>query len=62
MLELAQTDKVCSARCPHCGAVNIFPGGSAIEAFRSFVASAEKAYTCRERWSELDLASTGKSR
>jgi hypothetical protein len=33
MLELAQTDTVCSARCPHCGALNIFPGISAIEAF-----------------------------
>src|SRR6266852_4596172 len=34
MLELAQTDTVCSAQCPHCGALNIFPGMSAITAFR----------------------------
>src|SRR5437868_1624466 len=29
ILELAQTDTVCSAQCPHCGALNIFPGMSA---------------------------------
>jgi hypothetical protein len=33
MCELAQTDTVCSARCTHCGALNTFPGFSAIEAF-----------------------------
>jgi hypothetical protein len=33
MLELAQTDTVCSARCPHCDALNFFPGMSAITAF-----------------------------
>src|SRR6266852_1613298 len=33
MLELAHTDTVCSAQCPHCGALNIFPGMSAITAF-----------------------------
>lgn len=33
MLELSQTDIVCTARCPHCGALNIFPGMSGIEAF-----------------------------
>ena len=33
MLELAQTDTVCSVQCPHCGALNIFPGMSAIMAF-----------------------------
>jgi len=33
MLELTKTDTVCSAHCPHCGALNIFPGISAITAF-----------------------------
>ena len=33
MLELAQTDAVCSVQCPHCGALNIFPGMSVITAF-----------------------------
>ena len=33
MAELDQTDEICSARCPHCGAVNIFPGFSSMEAF-----------------------------
>ena len=33
MLELAQTETVCSAGCTHCGALNIFPGMSAIMAF-----------------------------
>ena len=33
MLALAETDTICSARCTHCGAVNTFPGFSAIEAF-----------------------------
>ena len=33
VLEMSQTDKVCSAQCPHCGAVNTFPGWSAIDAF-----------------------------
>ena len=33
MLAMAQTDAICSARCTHCGAVNTFPGLSAIEAF-----------------------------
>lgn len=32
MSELAQTDTICSARCPHCGEVNTFPGFSTIEA------------------------------
>src|ERR1051325_6658099 len=40
MLELAQTDTVCSARCTHCGALNIFPGMSATG--HSSAASAEK--------------------
>jgi hypothetical protein len=31
--ELAATDAVCSAVCTHCGAVNTFPGWSAVEAF-----------------------------
>ena len=26
-------EAICSARCPHCGAVNTFPGFSSIEAF-----------------------------
>jgi len=33
VLELAETDTVCSAICTHCGAVKTFPGMSAIEAF-----------------------------
>ena len=33
MLELAKTDRVCSVQCTHCGALNIFPGMSAIMAF-----------------------------
>ena len=33
MLALVQTDTICSARCPHYGALNTFPGWSAIEAF-----------------------------
>lgn len=31
--ELAETDVCCSARCPHCGAINVFPGMTTIEAF-----------------------------
>jgi uncharacterized protein (DUF983 family) len=27
------TKAICSARCPHCGALNTFPGFSAIDAF-----------------------------
>jgi hypothetical protein len=34
--ELAQTDTVCSAICTHCGAVNTFPGMTAIDAFVCF--------------------------
>jgi hypothetical protein len=33
MLEMAQTDVICSARCTHCGALNTFPGMSSIGAF-----------------------------
>ena len=33
MLEIAKTDIVCTARCPHCEALNIFPGMSSITAF-----------------------------
>jgi hypothetical protein len=33
VFELAQADAICSARCTHCGALNTFPGFSAIEAF-----------------------------
>ena len=33
VLELYETDAICSAVCSHCGAVNTFPGWSAIEAF-----------------------------
>jgi hypothetical protein len=33
MLEMARTDTICSARCPHCGALNTFPGMSSVEAF-----------------------------
>jgi hypothetical protein len=33
MTELAGTDVFCSAVCQHCGAVNTFPGMTAIEAF-----------------------------
>jgi hypothetical protein len=33
MLEMAQVDTICSACCTHCGALNTFPGVSAIEAF-----------------------------
>jgi hypothetical protein len=33
MTELAQTDAICSASCTYCGALNTFPGFSAIEAF-----------------------------
>lgn len=32
LLEMAST-VICSVRCPHCGALNTFPGFSAIEAF-----------------------------
>jgi hypothetical protein len=32
----AQRRQACSARCPHCGALNTFPGFSAIEAFILF--------------------------
>ena len=31
--ELARTDMICSAPCPHCGALNSFPGWSSIQAF-----------------------------
>ena len=32
MMEVA-AGTICSARCPHCGALNTFPGLSAIDAF-----------------------------
>ena len=32
MVQLASSE-ICSARCPHCRALNTFPGFSAIEAF-----------------------------
>ena len=32
MVEMAST-QICSVRCTHCGALNTFPGSSAIEAF-----------------------------
>jgi hypothetical protein len=32
LMELAGTE-ICSARCPHCGALSTFPGFGAIEAF-----------------------------
>lgn len=28
-----ESSEICSARCTHCGALNVFPGFSAIEAF-----------------------------
>jgi uncharacterized protein (DUF983 family) len=31
MLEMARTDTICSARCPHCGALNTFTGMSSVE-------------------------------
>jgi hypothetical protein len=37
LAHLASSDEICSARCPHCGALNAFPGFSAMNAF-----------TCRE--------------
>jgi hypothetical protein len=33
ILEMAQTDVICSALCAHCGTLNTFPGMSSIEAF-----------------------------
>ena len=33
ILEMAQTDVIFSAHCTHCGALNTFPGMSAVEAF-----------------------------
>ena len=33
MAELVQTDTICSAKCTHCVAVNMFPGFSAMLAF-----------------------------
>jgi hypothetical protein len=33
MLDLVQTDTICSARCTHCGALHTFPGFSVIEVF-----------------------------
>jgi len=32
MMEVA-AGTICSARCPHCGALNTFPGLSSIDAF-----------------------------
>jgi uncharacterized protein (DUF983 family) len=32
MMEIA-SDAICTARCPHCGALNTFPGFSSVEAF-----------------------------
>jgi hypothetical protein len=31
--EILMSQPICSERCPHCGALNTFPGFSAIEAF-----------------------------
>ena len=33
MLGMAKTDVICSATCIHCGALNMFPGLSTIDAF-----------------------------
>ena len=33
MLGMAKTDVICSATCIHCGALNMFPGISAIDVF-----------------------------
>jgi uncharacterized paraquat-inducible protein A len=33
MSEMAQTDVISTARCPHCGALTTFPGMSSVEAF-----------------------------
>jgi predicted RNA-binding Zn-ribbon protein involved in translation (DUF1610 family) len=33
LLELVRTQQACSAMCPHCGSVNIFPGMSEIRAY-----------------------------
>jgi hypothetical protein len=33
LMELAGAEMMCSARCPHCGSLNSFPGFNAIEAF-----------------------------
>ena len=33
ILEMAQTDVICSALCTHCGVLNTLPGMSSIEAF-----------------------------
>src|SRR6058998_925198 len=45
MLELAQTEMICSANCTHCGTLNIFPGVSVIMSF-----------ICRECGEGVDLA------
>jgi uncharacterized protein with PIN domain len=37
LAQLTPSHEICSARCPHCGALNLFPGFSAMHAF-----------TCRE--------------
>jgi hypothetical protein len=37
LANLASSDEICSAKCPHCTAMNVFPGFSAMTAF-----------TCRE--------------
>src|SRR5256885_1252353 len=37
LAQLAPSDEICTGRCPHCGALNVFPGFSSMEAF-----------TCRE--------------
>ena len=37
LAQLASSDEICSARCSHCEALNVFPGFSSMEAF-----------TCRE--------------
>ena len=33
VLAAMASGSICSARCPHCGGLNVFPGFSAIEAF-----------------------------
>jgi ribosomal protein L40E len=33
LLQLAPSDEICGSECLHCGALNVFPGFSTIEAF-----------------------------
>jgi hypothetical protein len=58
LTQLAPSDELCSARCPHCEALNVFVGFSIMEAFTCSECGEGVAVEHRVRWAaDLNLTS-----